>query len=176
MSTNSENEFTKATASHVNKLTAFRQRLSDDIDDLIARRNRVDEQIHGLMAFLRATPGNHDIRRDEEHETESELRTNGVLSRGPDHLASDNEVANIAYQVLLEIGAKDMHYVELAEKVKANGGRLPEHKPSATSMLNGILNADPRFIRPFRRGHYSLKEHFPNVNRSVGERRTKKRA
>lgn len=171
MSTNTETDFAEATACQVSNLTAYREQLSDRIDDLIARRDRVNEQINGLMAFLRATPGDHGIKLDE-----SVQDPEPASARVFEQTTHDGDVADVAHQVLREVGAKDVHYVELADKVKARGGRLPDHKPSATSMLNGILNADPRFIRPFRRGHYALQEHFPNVNRSVGERRNRKRA
>ena len=174
MSMHTENEFTEATVRQVNNLAAYRQQISDDIDDLIARRDQVDEQMNGLMAFLRATPGEHSIRFDETPTTESDRGPGGTQMRRDDQLSPDNDVADIAYDVLREMGPKDVHYVELADKVRARGGRLPDHKPSATSMLNSILNADPRFLRPFRRGYYSLKDHFPNVKRSVGERRSKK--
>lgn len=174
MSMHTENEFAKATVRQVNNLAAYRQQISDDIDDLIARRDQVDEQINGLMAFLRATPGEHRMRLNESAATATDSEPNGTPRRGEDQLSPDNDVADIAYHVLRELGPKDVHYAELADKVKARGGRLPDHKPSATSMLNGILNADPRFLRPFRRGHYSLRDHFPNVKRSVGERRGKK--
>ena len=174
MSKHSENEFTEATVRQVHNLAAHRQQISDDIDALIARRDQVDEQIDGLMVFLRATPGEHSIRLDEAAATESDHGPNGAPARRADRVPSDNDVADIAYDVLREMGAKDVHYVELADKVKARGGRLPDHRPSASSILNSILNADPRFLRPFRRGHYSLRDHFPNVKRSVGERRGKK--
>lgn len=174
MSKHSENEFTEATVRQVHNLAAHRQQISDDIDALKARRDQVDEQIDGLMVFLRATPGEHSIRLDEAASTESDHGINGAPARKVDRIPTDDDVADIAYDLLQEMGAKDVHYIELADKVKARGGRLPDHKPSATSMLNGILNADPRFLRPFRRGYYSLKDHFPNIKRSVGERRLKK--
>ena len=174
MSMDPKNEFTEATVRQVNNLAAYRQQISDDIDALIARRDQVDEQIDGLTAFLRATPGEHRIRFDEAATTESDRELNGASARRTDRISIDDDVADIAYDVLREIGAKDVHYIELADKVRARGGRLPDHKPSATSMLNGILNADPRFLRPFRRGYYSLRDHFPNIKRSVGERRSKK--
>lgn len=174
MSTNAKNEFTEATVRQVNSLAAYRKKISDDIDDLIARRDQVDEQMNGLIAFLRATPGEHSIELDEAAATVPDDSPNGAPTQEADQAANANDVADIAYDLLREIGAKDVHYVELAEKVKARGGRLPDHKPSATSMLNSILNADPRFLRPFRRGYYALKDYFPNVKRSVGERRAKK--
>lgn len=145
--------------------------MTDDINALIERRNQVDEQLNALTAFLRATPGEHCIHLDEPDHAPDR-----APAPGADEIATDNDVADIAYRVLQAVGAKDMHYVELAEKVRAMGGRLPEHKASASSMLNSILNADPRFLRPFRRGYYSLRDHFPNVKKSVGERKGKKQA
>ena len=79
----------------------------------------------------------------------------------------------VAYQVLKERKGADMHYKPLADEVIKRGGDLPSSDPSA--LLNTLLTSDKskRFVRPFRRGCYALREDYPNLDRSVGERQSK---
>ena len=166
--------FIKAAIKEVDHLSKRRQALTTEIGNLSVERDRVDEQLDALKNFIRAsTPTDEpsvDPNRDDD-------MCNGYT--GPDDTSAHNlngnkDTADVAVEILREAGGKDMHYVELAKNVKARGGNLPEHPRSSTATLNRILNSDPRFIRPFRRGYYALKEHFPNVNRSIGKRLNKR--
>ena len=61
-----------------------------------------------------------------------------------------------------------MHYKDLAEEVKAQGGDLSGE--NAAQVLVARLVKDDRFVRPARRGFYGLREDYPGA-RSVGERK-----
>ena len=77
--------------------------------------------------------------------------------------------ADIAVEILEEQGKEPMHYRKLTEEVQMRGGKLNGQDPSAS--LNAVLNRDDRFVRPFRRGYYALRKHYPNLRRNVGTRR-----
>ena len=166
--------FIKAAINEVDQLSKRRQALTTEIGNLSLERDRVNEQIDALKNFIRASTSTDQPSVDTNQDA---VMRNGHM--GPDdedapNLHGQKDAAYIAVEILREAGGKDMHYVELAKQVKARGGNLPEHQRSSTATLNRILNSDPRFIRPFRRGYYALKEHFPNVNRSIGKRLNKR--
>ena len=166
--------FIKAAIKEVDHLSKRRQALTTEIGDLSVERDRVDEQLDALKAFIRASTSTDDPSVDTNRDA---VTPNGYVrpeDDGAPNLDGEKDPAYLAVEILREAGGKDMHYVELAKQVKARGGNLPEHLRSSTATLNRILNSDPRFIRPFRRGYYALKEHFPNVNRSIGKRLNKR--
>ena len=173
MTSQNVDNFIKAAIKEVDQLSKRKQELTTEIGVLSVERDRVDEQLHALKTFIRASTPTDEPSVDTSQDA---VRRNGYT--GPDDAGAPNlngnkDTADVAVEILREAGGKDMHYVELAKQVKARGGNLPEHQRSSTATLNRILNSDPRFIRPFRRGYYALKEHFPNVNRSIGKRLNK---
>lgn len=166
--------FVKAAIKEVDCLSERRQTLTTEIGDLSAERARIDEQLDALKSFIRASTYTKEPSQDA---SDSADERNGHLV--PDNVGApipnrNKNAADVAVEILREAGGRDMHYVELAKQIKARGGKLPELQRSSTATLNRILNSDPRFIRPFRRGYYALKEHFPNVNRSIGKRLNKR--
>lgn len=77
----------------------------------------------------------------------------------------------IAHRYLEERGTEPVHYRELADVVKERGGELEGTDPAMT--LVSRLVGDDRFVRPFRRGCYALRVHYPKV-RSVGSKKKRK--
>lgn len=80
----------------------------------------------------------------------------------------------ITINILRERDSEDVHYKILTDQVLKRGGRLPKSEP--WTHLNYLMNEDGRFVRPRRRGYYALKEDYPSLSRSVGERRRKRAA
>lgn len=74
----------------------------------------------------------------------------------------------LAYSILKDQGRKPMHYKDLALRIVDQGGDLDP--ASAAQTLVARLSKDKRFIRPQKRGWYSLKELYPH-SKSVGTRR-----
>ena len=99
---------------------------------------------------------------------EKEEDSNGGVEKQPRLSASAQSVADIAYDILLARGKKPMHYVELAEHVKAAGGLLAGETPGQT--LIARIARDPRFVRPERRGWYAARDFYRRA-RSVGARK-----
>ena len=93
-------------------------------------------------------------------------------SIGSRSLMETDDPLEIAVNILREKNSEDMHYKALTEEVITRGGRLTNSEP--WTHLNFLMNQDPRFIRPHRRGYYALKEDYPSIKRSVGERRRKR--
>ena len=77
----------------------------------------------------------------------------------------------IARQILEERGGNPIHYRELAELVIQRGGYLIGSDP-AMSLISRLV-VDERFVRPFHRGFYGLRIHFPKA-KNVGQHIVKK--
>jgi hypothetical protein len=86
----------------------------------------------------------------------------------PANAVAFGNVADMAHDILRERGREPMHYRELGELVRARGGDLTGPNPAQT--LVARLAKDARFVRPQKRGYYSLREFYPR-SRSVGSRK-----
>jgi hypothetical protein len=84
--------------------------------------------------------------------------------------ANGRSAADIAYEVLSKRGKEPIHYQELADLVRAEGGDLGGPNPAQT--LVARMAKDERFVRPAKRGWYSLREFYPRI-KSVGARKKK---
>ncbi len=79
-----------------------------------------------------------------------------------------------AVEILREYRGQEVHYRILAAEVQRRGGHLPPRDPPAA--LNAIMNRDRRFVRPTRRGYYALREDYPQVQESIGQRNSRRRS
>ena len=77
-------------------------------------------------------------------------------------------VADLALRILRERGKQPVHYRELAELVRVEGGDLSGPNPAQT--LVAMIAKDERFVRPTKRGWYSLREFYPRC-KNVGSRK-----
>lgn len=89
------------------------------------------------------------------------------LSQEPERADSSDPV-EVAYAVLEERPGEPVYYRDLAAFVVERGGELPGADPAQT--LVSRLVRDKRFIRPFRRGYYALRIHYPRA-KNVGARK-----
>ncbi len=125
------------------------KRIASSLENLIATAKVALEDPQGKSAAARNSQGSHIAQASIERPTSAQ--------------------AELAAKILDEQGKEPMHYRTLAEEVQRRGGDLRGQDPTAT--LNALLSRDERFVRPFRRGYYSLRKHYPNLKRSVGARR-----
>ena len=148
----------------------LRRELEREKAALEARRQELEQQIANLKA-------------DEEAVSFRLVHVNALIREPAGGVAAEYEKANvqrfesagdlsdpleIAYALLEERGAEPMYYRELAELVRQKGGDLEGSDPAMT--LISKLVTDDRFVRPFRRGWYALRAHYPKA-RSVGRRK-----
>lgn len=140
-------------------LEARRSEIEQDIACLEAEREAVLFKLGHVIALLRGTEDKGD---KEDKQIPAQVTGEADRSRDP---------VELAYTILEEHGTEPIHYRELADLVKQRGGDLEGSDPAMT--LVSRLVADDRFVRPFRRGWYALRVHYPNV-RSVGLRKKKK--
>jgi len=160
----SATDFNRAAINQLKALTTHRKNVDEQINELIRRREGLARQEMALKRFL-VTAGalpDEDVKDASDNVSDE---TEGTRNR------SDAEIANQIYDILDELNGEEMHYRQIPEKLVANRWRFPtNNKASRDVWVNRVLNEDPRFVRPSRRGYYALKKHHPNVTRSVGER------
>jgi len=137
-------------------LEARRQELEQQIASLEADKEAVSFRLVHVNALMRE-PAREAAAEDEQANVQR-FESSGDVS----------DPLEIAYAILEERGAEPMYYRELAELVRQKGGDLEGSDPAMT--LVSRLVTDDRFIRPFRRGWYALRAHYPKT-RSVGRRK-----
>jgi hypothetical protein len=140
-------------------LEAKRQELEQEIARLEKEKEAVSFRLGHVTALLRG-PEKEEVREKRELDLLGTL----VVERTTDPV-------EIAHQYLEEHGTEPVHYRKLADVVKEKGGELEGTDPAIT--LVSRLVADDRFVRPFRRGWYSLRAYYPKA-RSVGSRKKRK--
>ena len=145
--------------------------------DMEAERDKLNSDLTSLRASIRKIQellGDDPIETEEyEREPEDSLgHRQGPTPSQPDQRTE--RILNIAEEILKQRGGADMHYSELADAVRKQGGNLPQHAKSRHDTLIRMMNEDPqqRFIRPKRRGFYALTADHPGTQ-SVGSRRTR---
>ncbi len=128
-----------------------------ELSELEAKRRKLIDQRKAFQTLL-----------SDYDDTEPEIEENTVIKTHSKMITTAPR--EIAYEVLKEHSPADMHYRDLAEEVLKRGGHLPGSDPGA--LLNSLLTSDKskRFVRPYRRGCYALREDYPDLERSVGER------
>lgn len=137
--------------------------LQDEQKQLVKRRkdlqNQISEakqQLHQVdvrLSHVRGLLGHNNVSVDD---------------LGENFLPHRQDVTDIVVTILAERAREPVHFKELAEEVLARGGNLPGKNPA--NNLVAQLVRDDRFVRPTRRGYYSLSSDYPNV-KSVGTRR-----
>ena len=137
-------------------LEARRQELEQLIASLEADKEAVSFRLGHVNALIRE-PATEAAAEDEQADTQR--------VEASDDAADPLE---IAYGILEKRGAEPIYYRELAELVRQKGGDLEGSDPAMT--LVSKLVTDDRFVRPFRRGWYALRAHYPKT-RSVGQRK-----
>ena len=150
-------KLTEVVSVELERLITRDRELVTEIEQLQRERNELRKPIDALQSLM----------DDAQTNIGRELRDINAP-----HLASTDDPIEIAVAVLRERLSQDMHYKVLADEVMNRGGRLPKSEP--WTHLNFLMNHDTRFVRPHRRGYYALKEDYPNLKRSVGERRRKR--
>ncbi len=99
----------------------------------------------------------------------AELPDDDAVPEGPSfHPDGNRDICNIAAEILREQDKKPMYYKDLAIEVGKRGGIIRGATPEAT--LVSRMTRDRRFIRPHRKGHYALREDYPE-SPNVGARR-----
>lgn len=147
--------------------------LEKEKESLEARRNELEQEIARLEAEREAISFRLGhvvvlIRGSEADKVEEGKR---VDLREMKAAEESTDPVEIAHRILEEHGTEPVYYRELANTIKERGGELEGADPAMT--LVSKLVADERFVRPFRRGWYALRAHYPRV-KSVGARKKRK--
>lgn len=143
-------------------VTALDKLLLKEQDDLKTERQELRDQISAAESRLKEV-------------TERLGHVEGLLEpvsavedeAGENPLPNYRDIRDIAADVLRSRGGDPLHYTEIAEEIQTRGGVIPGI--DAASTLLSRLVRDARFVRP-KRGHYALREHYPDTE-SVGSRR-----
>jgi len=141
-----------------------RQRLQERRQALLSQSASIQEE---LMELDRRLGHIHALLREDMDAPSPGSAAPEVsveVSPGPEPA----DPAELAFSVLEQRGGEPMHYRELARLVLERGADLAGADPAQT--LVSRLVRDERFVRPFRRGWYALRMHFPRA-RSVGKRK-----
>ena len=168
---NTDTNFAQAAINELEAMRTRRQQLNDQINELMVQRDQLNQQESALQQFLSAAGV---LPNAEAHALG--LSTNETHHTDPEEKAwmrhrLDPQLADMVFNILDELNGEELHYKKIPEKLIANNWRFPtDNKASREEWVNRVLNGDPRFIRPSRRGFYSLRKYYPNVTRSVGER------
>ncbi len=89
------------------------------------------------------------------------------------HRTDWTKILNYAEQILRERNGEHMNFRSLYGELKNLGVEITVKRPEIR--LTQALAYDDRFVRPKRRGHYALREDYPDT-RNVGERKNRKGA
>lgn len=89
------------------------------------------------------------------------------------HRTDWTKILNYAEQILRERNGEHMNFRSLYEELENRGVEITTKRPEIR--LTQALAYDDRFVRPKRRGHYALREDYPDT-RNVGERKNRKGA
>ena len=156
---NNHEDYRSLDADRLERLFEQQDVLQKELDEREVELRKVKDRIKALQTLL---SDDDDAEPKLEHtvaETPANRTTTAPLE--------------VAYRVLKEQSPADMHYKRITDEVLKRGGDLRGSNPSA--LLNTLLTSDKskRFVRPFRRGCYALREDHPNLKRSVGERQSR---
>ena len=167
---NTDTNFAQAAINELEALRTRRQQLNDQINELMVHRDQLNQQESALQQFLSAAGVLPNV---EAHARG--LSTNETQHTDPEGKARmrhrlDPELADLVFNILDKRKGHQMHYKEIVQEVAATGWPFTDNQSSREAWVNRVLNRDGRFIRPSKRGRYSLKKYYPNVTRSVGER------
>lgn len=138
------------------ELEAKRQELEQQIASFETEKEAISFRLVHVNALVRE-PATEVVAEDKETSTQA------IESSG-----NTTDPLEIAYAILEKRGAEPIYYRELADLVRQKGGDLEGSDPAMT--LISMLVSDDRFVRPFRRGWYALRAHYPKV-KSVGQRK-----
>lgn len=154
-----EETLNKALEEEKESLEARRNELELEIAKLEAEKEAISFRLGHVVALLR---GLEPKKVEEEYRSASQRSEKGQEYADP---------IEIAHQILEEHGTEPVYYRELADMVIERGGEI-EGSDLAMTLVSKLV-ADERFVRPFRRGWYALRVHYPKV-KSVGARKKKK--
>jgi hypothetical protein len=172
------NDFMKSAERQLEALKARDEEVGRQITELRAEHRILRSKVHALENLL----GIDNRDQADAYKRSSTGLSSAHANAGAEALIVQNaeihpsdtpSAVDIAAEILSERSGEPMHYRDLADEVLLRGGLLPE--TSAPTTLNGRINRDDRFVRPFRRGFYALKKDHPNVRNSVGARRRSSR-
>lgn len=135
----------------------------EKLERIIARLEKDKEAVTFRLGHVTALLRGPEKEEVEEKKEQDLLETEAA--------GEPTDPVEIAYRYLEEHGTEPVYYRKLAYMVKERGGELEGTDPAMT--LVSRLVADDRFVRPFRRGWYSLRVYYPKV-RSVGSRKKRK--
>lgn len=147
--------------------------LEEEKESLETRRKELELEIAKLTAEQEAVLFRlgHVVALLRESEPSKWIEENKSASQSGQEREEYTDPVEIARQILEEHGTEPIYYRELAAMVIERGGEIGGLDPAMT--LVSQLVDDERFVRPFRRGWYALRMHYPKV-KSVGVRKKKR--
>lgn len=155
---------TETLSAQHSQLSLEKNRIESEMSDLCLALEKVDKRIHlieELMREMSILPNSTDQDSAAANTINlEELESTGARRNG--------DITELAYSILFERGREPMHYRDLAKAVLEHGGKIGGMDPAQT--LVSRIAGDERFIRPAKRGCYSLKVYHPRA-KSVGARR-----
>lgn len=80
------------------------------------------------------------------------------------------EACNEAERYLRKIGRHGIHFRGIGDELLRNGVKLNGKDPASTLVAYMVADKQDRFCRPERQGVYALREFWPTLERSVGEK------
>lgn len=158
MNNNTENALNTALENEKGMLEAKQVGLEQEIARLKTELEATSFRLGHITALLRRSEA---AIIDEE---KTQAVNNLELAK------TSEDPLEIAYKILEEHGTDPIYYKDLVGMVRERGGIIEGSNPALT--LVSMLVADERFVRPFRRGWYALRVHYPK-SKSVGARKQK---
>lgn len=128
--------------------------------------NVLEKQLHDLDEQIR------ELGEERRSVFASIVSLRQLLEKSGEDSELKKDPLELAFQILLESRGEDIHFKELAKEVVKLGGVLSGAYPA--NALNRMMNSDSRFVRPRRRGHYALRQDYPDLKKNVGARRRKR--
>ena len=168
--------FVKMASDQRLELAREKERIEAEMSGLCLRLESVEKQLRLLDELLNEIEGpaaGQPTPAEPWPESLGERHLNSGESHEARVTASNAQgVVDLAYTVLFERGREPMHYTDLARAVIEQGGKLGGVRPAQT--LVSRIASDDRFVRPAKRGYYSLKVFHPRA-KNVGARKVTRR-
>lgn len=149
------------------QLRLEKDRIESEMSNLCLTLETVDKRIRLVEDLMREMSIEHDLPK-EVSATEAAIDTGTTEQSEPLLCKRNGDILELAYSVLFDRGREPMHYRELTKAVLGLGGRIGGVDPAQT--LVSRIAGDERFIRPSKRGCYSLKLYHPKA-RNIGARK-----
>ena len=160
-----EQEFGAAARKEADRIQSDLEHIDEEIHRLDEERDAKRDARAGLAERLSILRKLFELDSSEGSAASDRFKTKPDWANPVDAAACD-----AAERYLREIGKHGVHFRGIANELLRDGVELRGRDPASTLVAYMVGDKQGRFCRPERRGVYALREFWPSLLRSVGEK------